>query len=361
MLRFTLPERLEIIKKYYRNSGSVVSVQREFSRELGRHHRFSDQNIRRTIEKFEREFTLLDIKPPTRERTVRSEENIAAVAASLEQDHKKSIRRRAAELGIPRESTRLILRVDLGQHPYKMVLTQKLKPEDHRMRREFANWALTMLGANPNFGRTIIFSDEAHFWLSGHVNKQNCRYWSDHQPQNFEEAEMHPQKLTVWCGLWHGGIIGPYFFRNAAGDTVTVNGERYQTMLTEFLWPELDNIDITEMWFQQDGAPCHTMNATIEVLHEKFGEWLISRKGFVNWPPRSCDLTPCDFFLWGYVKSLVYANSPATLDELEANIRDTIAGITPYILDRVIKNWADRMLSCQRSRGGHLNDILFHT
>ena len=111
---------------------------------------------------------------------------------------------------------------------------------------------------------------------------------------------MHPQRLTVWCGLWHGGIIGPYFFRNEAGVRVTVNGDRYRTMLTEFLWPELDNIDISEMWFQQDGATCHTSRATMELLEEKFGEWIISRNGFVNWPPRSCDLTPLDFFLWGY-------------------------------------------------------------
>lgn len=361
MHRLTLPDRLEIIKKYYLNSGSIVAVLREFSREHGRHHRFNNQIIRRTVDKFEREYTLLDLKPPTRARTGRSEENIAAVAASLEEDHEQSIRRRSAALGLSRETTRRILRLDLGQHPYKMVLTQELKPLDHQMRREFADWALEMLDENPEFGQTIIFSDEAHFWLSGNVNNQNCRYWSDHQPEIFEEKQMHPQRLTVWCGLWHGGIIGPYFFRNEAGVSVTVNGERYRTMLTEFLWPELDNIDISEMWFQQDGATCHTSRATMELLEEKFGEWIISRHGFVNWPPRSCDLTPLDFFLWGYVKSLVYTNKPATLDALEANIRDAIAGITPQILDKVIKNWTERMKTCKRSRGGHLNDVLFHT
>ncbi|GFU59067.1 uncharacterized protein TNCV_2933641 [Trichonephila clavipes] len=44
---------------------------------------------------------------------------------------------------------------------------------------------------------------------------------------------------------------------------------------------------------------------------------LISRFGPVNWPPRSCDLTPVDYFLWGYVKSLVYADKPQTLDHLK--------------------------------------------
>ncbi|GFW84746.1 uncharacterized protein TNCV_1814761 [Trichonephila clavipes] len=66
----------------------------------------------------------------------------------------------------------------------------------------------------------------------------------------------------------------------------------------------------SELWFQQDGATCHTARATIDLLKDTFGDRLISRFGPVNWPPRSCDLTPLDYFLWGYVKSLVYADKP---------------------------------------------------
>ncbi|GFS97114.1 hypothetical protein TNCV_184621 [Trichonephila clavipes] len=64
-----------------------------------------------------------------------------------------------------------------------------------------------------------------------------------------------------------------------------------------------------------------------------FGDRLISRFGPVNWPRRSCDLTPLDYFLWGYVKSLVYANKPQTLDHLEDNIRRVIADIWPQMLE----------------------------
>ncbi|GFX80568.1 hypothetical protein TNCV_498361 [Trichonephila clavipes] len=48
-----------------------------------------------------------------------------------------------------------------------------------------------------------------------------------------------------------------------------------------------------------------------------FGDRLISRFGPVNWLPRTCDLTPLDYFMWGYVKSLVYADNPQTLDHLK--------------------------------------------
>ncbi|GFV65449.1 uncharacterized protein TNCV_1081291 [Trichonephila clavipes] len=49
--------------------------------------------------------------------------------------------------------------------------------------------------------------DEAHFWLNGYVNKQNCRIWSEDNPQVYVETPLHPEKLTVWCALWAGGIL----------------------------------------------------------------------------------------------------------------------------------------------------------
>ncbi|GFV00045.1 hypothetical protein TNCV_4057181 [Trichonephila clavipes] len=50
-------------------------------------------------------------------------------------------------------------------------------------------------------------SDEAHFWLNGYVNKQNCRIWREANPQVYVETPLHPEKLTVWCALWAGGIL----------------------------------------------------------------------------------------------------------------------------------------------------------
>ncbi|GFX19631.1 uncharacterized protein TNCV_2075391 [Trichonephila clavipes] len=142
------------------------------------------------------------------------------------------------------------------------------------------------------------FCDEAHFWLNGYFNKQNCRIWSEANPQVYVETPLHPEKLTVWCALWAGGIIGAYFFKNDEGHNVTVNGDRYRAMITNFFIPELNNHDVQELWFQQDCATCHTACATIDLLKDTFGDRLISRFGPVNWPPRSCDLTPLDYFLW---------------------------------------------------------------
>ncbi|GFU37746.1 transposable element Tc3 transposase [Trichonephila clavipes] len=81
----------------------------------------------------------------------------------------------------------------------------------------------------------------------------------------------------------------------------------------------------------------HTARETIDLLKETFGDRLISRFGPVNWPPRSCDLTPLDYFLWGYVKSLVYAGKPQTLDHLEDNIHRVVAYIRPQMLEKSSK------------------------
>ncbi|GFV08149.1 putative DD41D transposase [Trichonephila clavipes] len=69
-----------------------------------------------------------------------------------------------------------------------------------------------------------------------------------------------------------------------------INGDRYRAMITNFFIPELNNHDVQELWFQQDGATCHTTRATIDLLKDTFGDRLISRFGPMNWPPRSCDL-----------------------------------------------------------------------
>ncbi|GFW84953.1 uncharacterized protein TNCV_682411 [Trichonephila clavipes] len=130
-------------------------------------------------------------------------------------------------------------------------------------------------------------------------------------------------------------------------------------MITNFFIPELNNHDVQELWFQQDGATCHTARATIDLLKDTFGDRLISRFGPVNWPPRSCDLTPLDYFLWGSAKSLVYADKPQTLDHLEDNIRHVIADIRPQMLEKVIENWTSRLDYIRASRDSHMPEIIF--
>lgn len=213
MVNYTLVERLDIIQKFYQNNRSFIQTQRSLRENYGLNNRPSVLAIRRIVDNFERNYTLHVTRPPIRRRTARSEENIDAVRASVAEVPNLSIPRRSQELHLSQTTTWRILRKDLGLHPYKIVLTQELKPLDHQKRRLFADWTLEQLEVDPNFAKKIIFSDEAHFWLNGFVNKQNCRFWCENNPQEIHEKPLHPEKVTVWCGLWSGGIIGPYFFK----------------------------------------------------------------------------------------------------------------------------------------------------
>ena len=80
----------------------------------------------------------------------------------------------------------------------------------------------------------------------------------------------------------------------------------------------------------------------------------------VVWPPRSCDLTPLDNYLWGAVKGKCYADKPEIIVALKGNIREAIGEIQLHTIDNVLKNWTDRVGYCMARRGSHLKEIIFH-
>ncbi|GFT10764.1 hypothetical protein TNCV_1944281 [Trichonephila clavipes] len=98
----------------------------------------------------------------------------------------------------------------LENSPYCQVIYSQfglaIHQNDHQARRRFVEWTQNEIDVVPDFHKRILFSDEAHFWLNGYVNKQNCRIWSEANPQVYVETPLHPEKLTVWCALWAGGI-----------------------------------------------------------------------------------------------------------------------------------------------------------
>jgi hypothetical protein len=156
-----------------------------------------------------------------------------------------------------------------------------------------------------NFSKKIIFSNEVRFQLDVCMNTQNCWFWGAGNVRVIQENPFHAQRATIWCGFRAGGVIGPYFYENEPESAVTLNGVHYRNMIKEFLWPQLDGIDTERKCFQQDGAIRHTALETNVLLREEFPGRVIPRNGDQNWPTRSSDLTPCDFFLGGFVKSRV--------------------------------------------------------
>ena len=135
----------------------------------------------------------------------------------------------------------------------------------------------------------------------------------------------------------------------------------YWLFFFEFLVTKIEEEDIGKIWIQQDGATCHAAEATLDVLRPVFKDRIICRRTDVVWPPRSCDLTPLDYNLWGAAKDKCYADKPETIDALKDNIREAIGEIQLHTIENVLKNWTDRVGYRMASQGSHLNEIIFHS
>ncbi|KAJ4437880.1 hypothetical protein ANN_13819 [Periplaneta americana] len=222
---------------------------------------------------------------------------------------------------------------------YSSFNTQRLMP---------AHDVKTFIVKNPAMLFIAWFTDEAWFHLSGYVNSQNSRHWAIENPHVIHEAPMHPVKIGVWCAISAQRIVGPIFFNQ------TVNTADYRLIFMEFV-EQLDDVELSQGYFQQDDATCHTSNESMELIASFFDNRIISRN---LWPPKSPDLTTPDFFLWGYLKDRVYATRPQTLDDLKHNITQEIQAIDNRVLQRVASNIERRVELCLMEDGGHFQHLL---
>jgi len=167
--------------------------------------------------------------------------------------------------------------------------------------------------------------------------------------------------MTVCCAVLNFDVLGPYFFEE--GDvTVTVTSDRHCAMFQPHLGEIFsDQHGSDNVWFQQDGATAHTSRRSLSLLREMFPGHVISLRGDIGWPPRSPDLTPCDFYLWDYLKAKVYGQHPITLEALKEARRQEVAAITPEMVLNVIDNYRERLHQCINIQGRHLSDVLFKT
>ena len=101
-------------------------------------------------------------------------------------------------------------------------------------------------------------------------------------------------------------------------------------------------------------------HSRLDVLSPVFEDRIISRRADVVRPPRSCNLTPLDYYLCGAVKDKCYADKTETIDALKDNILEAIDEIQLHTIDNVLKIWTDLVGYCMASPASHLNEIIFH-
>lgn len=192
----------------------------------------------------------------------------------------------------------------------------------------------------------IIWSDEASFNLSGTVNRYNQVWWSKENPHEMLVKRLKSDSLSVLGAVSSKGILGPFFFPK------TVTGASFLKIMEEEMIPAISSMfDLNEIIFQLDGAPGHWSRFVREFLDEKFPSRWIGRGGPISWPPRSPDLTPPDFFLWGFIKDKTYAQDPKTTEDLRVAIKHAFDAVTITMCQNVVKSVQTRMQRCLEADG----------
>lgn len=328
---------------------SCVLVRRKFQTTFAKPPP-AETSIQRWYEKFKATGSVADLPRSGRPRT--SDDVVNAVQESVQRSPMKSLKRRSLELGVAKSTLHNILRKKVKARAYMLKFVHNLIEEDCDMRKEFCERMLTRLNGDDGdaLQSVILFSDEATFHLSGKVNRHNCRIWGVVNPHEFDTHERNSPKVNVWCAVSMDHFIGPFFFEEDS-----VNGACYLNMLQTFLVPELRRLGIiNEVHFQQDGAPPHFALEVREFLDGHFGERWIGRRGPTPWAARSPDLTPCDYWLWGHVKTQVYAQKPTDLDDLKFKIRDVIQNIPDEQRQNAILGFKRRLQECLDVNGAQL-------
>ena len=178
-------------------------------------------------------------------KTARTSENIVVVRETIGRIPHHSVHCHRVSLGLSETSVQRILSKDIQFYPYKIQVTHALHEHDYVNRVNFCQTFLQLINQNQELVNNLLMSDEAHFHLSGFVNKQNFHYWSATKPIALHERPLHSSKITVWCAISTFGIIVPCFFEDERRKAVTVTGPHYVHMLENSLGPELAHPSVT--------------------------------------------------------------------------------------------------------------------
>lgn len=343
-MRLTVEERVFVIETYLVTKSPAVCRQQfmeKFEKEAP-----VKSVIQKLVKRFRETGSVLD-KHRDRQRSVLTPQVVQDIRAAVTRSPHKSLRRLSREKNISLGSAHTAVRRILKCYPYRMQVFHELNNADFAKRVRYCQWFKTFIRGNIGILDQLFFTDEAWFHLGGYVNGQNYRTWGTDNPHIFIESPLHPQKIGVWCAVSRRRIIGPLFFET------TVNAALYEDIIQQFIACLQE--DERYCWLQQDGATCHTARSSMEMLQDFFDGRIISTG---LWPPRSPDLSSPDFFLWGYLKDIVYRSNPHTLQELKTNITNAINEIDRVKLKKVARNMVKRVEKCIEVDGQHFQHLL---
>ena len=361
MPNYSNEHRILLYQLYIENNRSVTVTIRKFAtkNKLKLKSDYpSESTVRNLVKKFEETASLTD-KPRSGRPSV-SVDTCDLVRERMTEEG-SSINSVHLATGVPRSTVHKIVKTKLKMIPYKVQVGQALTLPQKDARVKFCRQILDKDLESNTFLSNILFSDEANFYLNGWVNRQNIRFWGEEWPETYPiiEASKFSKKLVVFCALSARFVIGPYFFEENI-QPVTVNGERYLQMLQSFLVPELKKRHkLSQTTYQQDGATWHITQPVKTFLETNLKNRILSRQFPFEWPANSPDLSPLDFWFWGYVKTEVYKHGrPESLEILKERIHNVVQSINVDHLKAAVQDVLVRAEICEEVSGSHFEHLL---
>lgn len=357
MAEYSQQEMVDMVICFGRSGNNASADARFYQGRYPNQRHPRSQVLKHIVQRFNETGSVAHHSRSGRPRTATNDDASLLVLAAVHANPHVSSRAIALDIGYCHKSVLNILHMNKF-HPFHLHRVQGLEDTDFVKRREFCNLLLCQIDENPNFISKILWSDESQFTRDGIVNTHNCHYWAENNPHWIKQVKHQRNwQINVWCGIYNTRIIGPVFF------TGTLTAERYCELILHGIVEEfLDNVPLNEnleLWFQHDGAPPHFAAVTRNLLDQLFHnrQW-IGRGGPMEWPPRSTDITPLDFFLWGHLKQEVYRTPLTTQDDMMERIRTACANISEETLHDMQQSIRFRAQVCFAENGRHFEHLL---
>ncbi|KAA6386810.1 MAG: putative transposable element tc3 transposase [Streblomastix strix] len=341
MSRRPLQERIDVVLAMAR-VGNAREVARTMPGNMESNRKFAS----RTFDKFQETGSVLDEPRTGNVKTALDDNNVNDILADFDAQPTESYRDREKVLPASHSSLQRLAKRE-GLHSYRQQPIQELQERDYGKRHLFSLRMLEKIRNIPQFLDKIWFSDEAKFLLSGMTNFKNNYYLAKENPHFTTDKAHKKGGLMTWCAVSSVGLIGPIFISGS------VDGWTYRSLICNEFLSELDAYygGRSSWYFQQDGAPAHYEHNVRDLLDEEFPRRWIGRSGPIEWPPRSPDLTPLDYWLWGILRDGVYSPRPKTLEGLREAIIRECQKVTPAMCKKAIHSLNWRLESLRDSGG----------
>lgn len=277
------------------------------------------------------------------------------VFSEVETEPSTSVRMIERRTGIPKSTVHEILQRH-AFHPYHVQKVQALQPRDYPARVRFCREMLERHRSDPDFFNKIIWSDESACKRDGYSNIHNLHSWQTVNPHEMREGRSQYQfKINLWTGIFNCQILGPVEL------PPTINSENYLEFLETQLPILLEDVSLElrrTLWYQHDGCPAHYGRQVRTHLDQRYPRRWIGRSGAIEWPPRSPDLNPLDFFYWGCLKDKIYNKTIQNEEHLRQQIFTAAQEISQLNLRKLRREFLKRCRACIRVEGRQFEHLL---